>query len=249
MERYDRSAAAHYAAYRPPLHQMILRRVLSADASFSVGLDVGCGTGYSTVALSAYCGRTYGVDPSSAMLARASGHERVVYLGATAKCLPLRADSVDIVTFAGSLYYADGEAASEEIRRVCRNDALVLAYDFEVLLGQVLAGFDMESQASESDYDHRANLSGRRGFTELERGSERVRIAITASELAHVLLSDSHRSDRFARRYETTDSFPALVSDLQTAPDRATIEAAIYFSKYRVATARAPKTPRARRPG
>src|SRR5690625_4484968 len=71
MERYDANAAAHYAAYRPPLHAMILGRVLTGNASFDIGLDIGCGTGYSAVALAKYCKFVYGIDPSPSMLNRA----------------------------------------------------------------------------------------------------------------------------------------------------------------------------------
>lgn len=233
-ERYDRIAAAHFAAYRPPLHQLILRNVLSSEDLFSVGLDVGCGTGHSAVALADYCTSVYGIDPSTSMLTKAAAHEKVVYLAGTAERMPLPEHSFDIVTLAGSLYYADTDAASAEILRVCRNDATVLSYDFDILLGQVLQRLGMDSQANGSDYDHRANFSGIDGFTELEVGSRRVSIAVTAPELAHILLSDSHRFDRLASRHDASDVLPALVTDLQRIKDHTTLEADIYFSKYRV---------------
>jgi hypothetical protein len=34
-ERYDELAAAHYSAYPPPLHQLILGRVLLNDGPFN----------------------------------------------------------------------------------------------------------------------------------------------------------------------------------------------------------------------
>src|ERR1044071_950921 len=84
-ERYDEVAAAHYAAYRPPLHRIILDRVLSGGEWFSLGLDVGCGTGYSAVALAGHCTRVYAIDPSSSMLANAAANESVIYIGGTAE--------------------------------------------------------------------------------------------------------------------------------------------------------------------
>jgi hypothetical protein len=44
-ERYDSTSARHYAAFRPPLHSLILERVIGPSESFQVGLDIGCGTG------------------------------------------------------------------------------------------------------------------------------------------------------------------------------------------------------------
>ena len=236
-ERYDSTAAAHYAAYRPPLHQIILGRVLSDEAPFDVGLDVGCGTGYSAVALAEHCVRVYGIDPSPSMLSAATAHERVTYLEGTAERIPLPTHSVGVATFAGSLFYADADATLEEIRRVCRDGAVVVPYDFEVLLDDVLRQCGIEPQADRSGYDHGANFSDAPGLTELAAGRERASVQVTASELAHVLLSDSHRFDHFVTRYGAPDPFPALVGELRSAYDQATIEADLYYSKYTIEAA------------
>jgi len=241
-ERYDEIAATHYAAYRPPLHKIILNRVLSENDLFATGVDVGCGTGYSAIALADHCTRVYGIDPSPSMLTRATPHERVVYLGGAAEHIPLPDGSVDIVTFAGSLFYADSDESREELRRVSLSAAVVIVYDFEVLLGDVLRRCGIHAPEAESDYNHRANFSGVSGFTELAVGSERVGVEGTASELAHVLLSDSSRFDQFATKYRASDPFVALTEELRSAYDRATIEADIYYSKYRIAQAKAPRS-------
>jgi len=47
-ERYDDTSAGHDAAYRPPLHRLILECLIREEESFRVGLDIGCGTGCST---------------------------------------------------------------------------------------------------------------------------------------------------------------------------------------------------------
>jgi hypothetical protein len=44
-KQYDSAVAAHYAAFRPPLHRPILERLIRPGETFSVGLDVGCGSG------------------------------------------------------------------------------------------------------------------------------------------------------------------------------------------------------------
>lgn len=234
-ERYDERAAAHYSAYRPPLHKLILGRVLSGYEPFSVGLDVGCGTGYSAIALADHCVSVYALEPSPSMLSEATQHERVAYLGGTAEHVPLPNSFVDVVTFAGSLFYANSDATREEIRRVCLHGALVVVYDFEVLLSEVLRQCGIDPRAGESDYDHRATFSRAAGYTELAVGSERVSIQLTASELAHVLLSDSYRLDQFATMHRAADPFLALAGKLQLANDWATIEADVYYSKYRIA--------------
>jgi SAM-dependent methyltransferase len=231
-ERYDTTAAAHYAAYRPPLHQLILRRALAEDA-FVVGLDIGCGTGHSSIALAAYCQRVYGVDPSSAMLRQATTDPRVTYLEGAAERIPLPDRSVDVLTFAGSLFYADTEVAAAEVRRVCRGGGVIVTYDFELLLAELLRCIGIEPEAAGSDYDHRANLSGASGLQEEEVGRARVAVPVEATELAHLVLSDSTRFDRIASRYRTPDPFPALVRELRSLSDPPTVEADIHYSRYR----------------
>jgi SAM-dependent methyltransferase len=213
---------------------MILGRVLSGDGSFDVGLDVGCGTGYSAAALAEYCEHVHGIDPSPSMLSQATAYDRVSYLGGAAEHIPLPDASVEIITFAGSLFYADPEATREEVRRVGRDGALVVAYDFELLLDEIVRRCGVDPQVNESGYDHRTNFSGAPGFTELVVGSERVGVEVSAPELAHLLLSDSYRFDRLATRYGTSDPFPALAEALRSAHERVTIAAGIYYSKYRI---------------
>jgi SAM-dependent methyltransferase len=234
-ERYDSTAAAHYAAYRPPLHRLILSHVLSEGERFGKGLDVGCGTGYSAIELARYCGEVLAIDPSRSMLARATAHEGVRYQRGAAEDVPLGDDSVDIVTFAGSLFYADRGAAAGEVVRVGRDGALVLVYDFEVLLDEVLQACGVEPGGNASDYDHSVNFSGISGLTELALVSERVGLRVSAAELAHVLLSDSHRFDLLAGGVGRPDPFPALVEEIRSRSEDVTLEADLFYSSYRIA--------------
>jgi len=232
-ERYDESAAAHYSAYRPPLHSLILARVVPKVGN-AVGLDVGCGTGQSALALAAYCANTYAFDRSPLMLARTAKCDRVAYFAACVEQLPIRNNTVDLVTFAGSLFYADRNAAGVEIRRVCSRNAEVIVYDFEFLLDDILRRCGVDPQAAGSKYDHRVNFSGDPGFDEVTVNNEQLSVEMSALELTHILLSDSNRLDQFVNRYGTTDPSGSLERDLRTATDRLSVDADIYYSKYRV---------------
>ncbi|MEO9894623.1 methyltransferase domain-containing protein [Aurantibacter sp.] len=75
---YDTINAEHYAAYRPPLHQVILEKCLQKK-THNIGLDIGCGTGNSSIALAKFCNRVIGIDPSKSMLERALLHAIVSY--------------------------------------------------------------------------------------------------------------------------------------------------------------------------
>jgi SAM-dependent methyltransferase len=234
-ERYDEAAAAHYSAYRPPLHSLILGKVLQKDRSTAVGLDVGCGTGHSAIALARYCAKAHAFDASPLMLARTAKDGRITYFAAGVEQLPIRNGTVDLVTLAGSLFYADRDTAGVEIRRVCSRNAEVIVYDFEILLDEILQRCSIDPQAAGSSYDHAANFSGDPGFAEVIVKKERLGIEMSALELTHVLLSDSNRLDQFVNKYLNADPSDSLERDLRSAADRLSVEADIYYSKYRVA--------------
>lgn len=257
-ERYDTAAAAHYAAYRPRLHRLILQRALGEDARFGDGLDIGCGTGYSAIALSEACERVVGVDPSPAMLERATPHERVRYLPGSGDALPLPDGSADVITFAGSLFYTDTPATHAEARRVARPGALAIVYDFDLDLAAPLAsilpeptsletssGANSETSAPDAApadgvYNHRINLTGRAGFTERLVRHETVPVPMSPSQLAHVLLSDSHRMDRLAAApgiapgLSPADLHPMLTRSLAAHADTHDVPAKLYYAVYGV---------------
>jgi len=77
---YNSNVAKHDAGFRPALHEVILRRLIRPGERFGIGLDVGCGTGYSTVALAEYCKSAIGLDPNQPMLDKATAHPKISYV-------------------------------------------------------------------------------------------------------------------------------------------------------------------------
>lgn len=231
-EIYGPATAAHYAAYRPPLHEMILARLLPEGAAFSQGLDVGCGTGYSAVALVGWCKAVHGIDPSPHMLQGTRSHEAITFLPGSGENIPLSDQNVDIVTFAGSLYYTDRHATARELARVCRPNAIVLVYDFSVRLEPVLERHGITPQSAEMAYDHRVNFAGTPGFASQPAATEVIHLKVTAAELAHLLLSEPHVYAAYADRFQTGEPFDKLRDMLAAEAGQFTIDADIYYTKY-----------------
>ena len=229
-DKYDRITASHYWAYRPPLHDKILKYVISDNEFFADGLDVGCGTGYSAIALGKYCSHVYGIEPSESMLERAIENEKIVYLHGYGDSIPVGDNSIDIVTFAGSLSYAKSSALVEELKRVCRKQAFIIAYDFEVLVDDILDRCGINPEKPPSDYDHQANFSDDSNFTGIVNDKKEINFKATASEIAHILLSSSYIYDAFAEQNISLDVFSALVNELKQL--EYDLKASIYFSKY-----------------
>jgi len=65
VEEYNVNVAYHYQAYRPDLHLPILQSVLGTQR-VAAGLDIGCGTGQSALALAHFCTRVTGLEPAPA---------------------------------------------------------------------------------------------------------------------------------------------------------------------------------------
>lgn len=233
-QSYNSAIAAHYAAYRPPLHAIILKKVLGEDRSFKNGLDVGCGTGYSAQALSAYCQSVLAIDPSQSMLDQAVAHPGITYRAGKLSTLSLSQATVDITTFAGSLYYAHSPALITSLKSVCQKEALIIVYDFRILLADTLQELGITANQIASKYDYTINFSGQTGFDEIVADIETIELAVDAVSFAHILLAEGHLYPAFQDKYATRDPFPNVTAELKSLRQDHFLKARIYFAKYQL---------------
>jgi ubiquinone/menaquinone biosynthesis C-methylase UbiE len=192
MSPYDDQIAGHYAAFRPPLHELILDKFLANLPFFKSGLDIGCGTGTSSIALAGYCEKVIGIDPSPSMLDHAAVHPQVTYLPFDGSQLNLFGEDFDIITFAGSLFYAKSQSLLDEVVRVGKNKCLILIYDFEIAWEEIFARFGIQNQSRNTDYNHMVDFSGL-DLSKVEKVNsleEIIKINILPENLAHVFLAE-----------------------------------------------------------
>jgi hypothetical protein len=169
------------------------------------------------------------------MLDVAQRHPKITYLQGSGDALgQLPVQVFGVVTFAGSLFYAKTNRLRSELVRVCPPGGTIVAYDFEVLLNEVIAELGADCPAVASDYDHRANLSDWAEFTADSSGTERLRLDVTGREMAHLLLADSNRYDAFVRRFSNGDPFESLVGYLENSRVQMRMDADMYFTRYRI---------------
>lgn len=149
--------AYHYHAFRPLLHARILSKILT-DSNYGQGLDVGSGTGQSSLALLPFCEHIFGLEPSPIMLANAHLHERINYLPFDGVNLPLESRSISLITFAGSWPYAKSQKLLDELIRVSKQKAILVLYDFKVKLAPMDVVFQIP--ANDHLYNYQEDLSG-----------------------------------------------------------------------------------------
>ena len=126
------SAAERYTPDRPYFHPLVMERVrafLKLENPVPLALDVGCGTGMSTIALTEIATSIIGADISPAMLSQAPEHPRIRYVETSAEALPFADQSADLITVFIAFHWLDRARFLAEARRILRpGGALVICH-------------------------------------------------------------------------------------------------------------------------
>ena len=131
MNPFAAANASRYARGRPRYQGQVLdaaARVLGIDRPVEWAVDVGCGTGHSSIALAALANHVVAIDSAMTMLEVAEASARIGYVAAAAERLPIRSGAVDLVTAGAVFHWLDGAAFLEEARRVLRSNGLLVSY-------------------------------------------------------------------------------------------------------------------------
>ncbi len=230
---YSPEQAKHYSSYRPPLHSSILEKCIGAR-KYSFGLDIGCGTGQSTLALKQYCERVFGIEPSRSMIEKAIDAPGVTYETYDGLLIPGQKEQFDIITFAGSLYYAKSHALLAEVQRVLTSGGHIVIYDFEVDFNPV---FEQIGKPPSEHYDHQVNLDDSH-FSEFKEKEEQYTLTFDASheELAHLVLSSDSALKFFQEKYDRKEPFSPILQEFLQLFEKSSVSlnALAYSCLYRV---------------
>ena len=237
QQEYNEEIAFHYNAFRPELHGLILSECLYGER-FHKGLDIGSGTGQSSIALATFCEHVIGIEPSLAMLQNAIAHPGVVYKEYDLKNIPLKNDEAAIITFAGVLFYAKSAQLLKEVARVAQAGAKVIIYDFEVLTAAVLSSISAEQFISPgTEYKHDVDLSGLdlTRFELLQKQKKQHILQLDPNQLSHILLADSVQFNWLQKEFGPQDLFKKVKTALDAIADNNSIPvpADLYCTVYR----------------
>jgi SAM-dependent methyltransferase len=116
MNPFVAANSRRYTRARPRYQGQVLQeaaRVLGIHGPVERAVDVGCGTGHSSVALSGLAGQIVALDTAMTMLEVAEASDDIEYVAAAAERLPIRSGTVDLVTAGAVFHWLDGAAFLE----------------------------------------------------------------------------------------------------------------------------------------
>jgi SAM-dependent methyltransferase len=130
--QHDRVATG-YASARPYLHPEVFARVLEIvrpAGRFRRALDVGCGTGLSSIALLGLAERVVGVDAALDMLRHARRADGIRYVASDAEALPFREERFDLVVACGSMDWVDRPRFMPRAAELVESGGWLVSLDF-----------------------------------------------------------------------------------------------------------------------
>jgi SAM-dependent methyltransferase len=226
--------ARRYAAGRPYYHRTALDLAAGrlAISRVRVALDVACGTGLSSRALSERADQVLACDASVAMLRAAEPVAGVSYFAAGAEQLPLLDASVDLATVGAAFHWFDQRRAFAELARVLRPGAGLVVYsDFfhgrvegqpafaEWLKNSYLPNYPTPARHSYFNPDAAESF----GFTAPLYDESEIVLPLTCAQLADYMISQSNAaiaiesgriSTKSLRDYITSEAGEFFPADL-----------------------------------
>jgi len=127
-----KSVAERYAKGRPYFHPQVVSRIkahLSLAEPVARALDVGCGTGLSTIALKTIACHLVGVDNAAEMIALAPTDPQIEYMFAPAEKMPVDDSDFDLIAISSAFHWINRSAFFTEARRVLRPQGWLVMYD------------------------------------------------------------------------------------------------------------------------
>ena len=228
MEKYHSITASHYKSFRPPVHQKILNRALGFS-KFSKALDVGCGTGQSSIALTHFCNKVVGYDPNFPMLKEAKKHPNVDYYSD----LDLN-NQFNLLCFFGSINYINQLEISQLINLLVPKGTIVCC-DFDLQFPSSIKSLLEGSEPRK--YNPAMDLSSFKikSLQEIEKGNLKLSFQSSINDTAHLILGDSNFLSHFQKQYRSQDPYDDLVETLKNyfSVEEITHSVKAYWVKYK----------------
>jgi SAM-dependent methyltransferase len=128
----EQTVARLYDRNRPYFHPLVVQQIrnfLKVESRVPRALDIGCGTGQSTIALRDMAHEIIGVDNSHEMLRLAKHYAGIRYVQAAAEGLPFHNGSFDLITVGLAFHWFDRARFLSEMHRLLRPAGWLIIYN------------------------------------------------------------------------------------------------------------------------
>lgn len=124
--------ADRYGAFRPTYPPALFEYLGSLCNHHDLAWDCATGNGQAAIGIAPYFDSVIATDASRKQLDQAVPHAKVRYLNAPAENSAIADASVDLVTVAQALHWFDLPKFVDEVRRVCKPEALFAAWCYQL---------------------------------------------------------------------------------------------------------------------
>ncbi|CAL1546808.1 unnamed protein product [Lymnaea stagnalis] len=134
----DKIQTQLYAKFRPSYTDDIFKRFIDfyqeEHCDFQLAVDVGCGSGQSTLPLAKHFKQVIGVDVSEQQLANAPRDVQNItfHISPAEELSFIRSSSVDLVTIAQALHWLDLKKFYAEVDRILKPGGSLIAYGYGI---------------------------------------------------------------------------------------------------------------------
>ena len=220
------AAAAAYSAFRPAYPPRLFERILERVPPENRGcaMDLGAGTGLSTLPLCQWFARVIAVEPDPQMAGRLEGlHKNIVVRISTAEECVKEPDSVDLVTCGTAFYWMDGPRVLEKASSWLRPQGVLAVFRsrFPYLPEAIRVILRKEFELHWDPFQHdrlrdesysRRMIRAATGFADLETLTLHHRLYLKPHQLAGFCASTSYGSAYLRNLADP----PAYLQELET---------------------------------
>jgi ubiquinone/menaquinone biosynthesis C-methylase UbiE len=202
--------AARYDAFRPRYHHIplgLIRNLVGKDFDFS--LDVACGTGHSTVALSKISKKTVGCDQSEVMLREARVNSNIEYVRADAENLPFADQTFEFLNISMGFHWLNQEVFLHQAKRVLIRRGF-LAIDNYGFSGKISANPEKQQAHHDLLVQYLPAAGRRNGYPTTELAAQTGLELVEELKYEHFVSMSAHE---FANLIMTWSNFQVLGVD------------------------------------
>lgn len=122
-----------YAATRPGYPEELFQFIYRHCRAFDTAWDCATGNGQAAIQLAEKFNQVYATDISQKQIDKAIQKDNIQYSISRAETTPFEDHSFDLVTIAQAIHWFDHEQFYAEVRRVCKEGALIAAFGYGLL--------------------------------------------------------------------------------------------------------------------